>query len=73
MTVVGGYLLHLYCDNSDNHTAPYGVVHSVPMEFAGPTKRHCLKQAREGGWRIGRERQLCPLCSGKPNASSSAS
>jgi hypothetical protein len=36
-----------------------------PHQFTGHTEGQCFKEARAKGWLIGKERQLCPKCSGK--------
>lgn len=67
---VGGYSAHFYCDAYD--VAPGQVVDQVghkhdefPHQFYAETGADCDRQARARGWLVGRDRVLCPRCSGK--------
>lgn len=57
--IVGCYSMDLYCDECG---FGYG---TDSASFAGETRGQCVRQARLWGWLVGRERQLCPKCSGK--------
>lgn len=73
--IASGYTADLYCENADpdspgfRKTCPrrWG---SFPDTYCGETEGECFRQARRGGWLIGRDRRAyCPLCSGKRGAS----
>ncbi len=77
--IVGGYILHLYCDNVG--TLQEGkaidslghVFGEFPHEFSDEFGSVCRTQARQAGWRLGRDgKALCPKCSGKPAPSEKA-
>jgi hypothetical protein len=65
MPAVEGYTLALYCDNDtwpdDIHEFKEFPHEYVGME-AGSVHRN---RARKDGWIIGKDRVLCPKCSGK--------
>ena len=71
--IVGCYSVHLYCDGEGHEgflidgaymvKSPDGEYVGVAHEFAGKNERECLRQAREVGWRITRDREtFCPFC-----------
>ena len=65
----GAYVLCLYCDGPD---CPGRQGRKMPYagrfeEITGDTYGECVRKARHGGWQIGKKRQLCPQCSGKPH------
>ena len=60
--IVGGYLLHLYCDSENCRAVE---CHEIQMEFTGHDKRDSIAQAKKLGWHVGRKYQYCPACSGK--------
>ncbi len=63
LVIVGCYTLDLYCDNSssdNNHTYD-----EFPHIYTNEVGSICRKLARMDGWFIGKEKQLCPKCSGK--------
>ena len=57
MTEVGGYQLHLYCDNPDCVSWK----ENIKMEFGGPNGRYARREARKSGWSL-RRTTLCPTC-----------
>ncbi len=70
---VGGYDLHLYCDESA--VTPGEVTDArghrydeFPHQFMAETSAEADRMARAKGWLIGLTRQLCPKCSGKKPA-----
>jgi hypothetical protein len=65
--LVGCYTLDLYCDSGRDHPVrwPNGSFVVFPMQYTGRTLAECVRVARRDGWQIGKERQLCPFCSGK--------
>ena len=66
--IIGCYDLHLYCDNQKDDYKEDKLIHKYnefPHRFTGHTEGQCFKKARANGWLIGKERQLCPRCSGK--------
>lgn len=69
--IVGCYSLHLYCDTGnakpgmtgDGGNSPHGFDNPGFGEFTGPTEGDCKRQARNQGWRFGRDsRVFCPTC-----------
>lgn len=72
--IIGGYTVHLYCDNEKAkhrlrqldgayHMSVAGV--EFDYEFAGRNEAQCLRQAKNTGWRISRDKiVICPVCSG---------
>lgn len=74
MSVVGGYLLHLYCDGTskvagagadDSCKANDGVTRfeGARAELTGETRAETMRKARRRGWKFKRDgRVLCPLC-----------
>jgi len=74
--MAGGYTLDLYCDNKgegfydiwkgDSLYDKFGHQHNeFPHQFYNEFGSTCRRLARISGWYIGREKQLCPKCSGK--------
>jgi hypothetical protein len=64
--IVGGYTLHLYCDDPRHpHDTRRGAIVDVG-EFHGSTKGVAIRQATDAGWifyREGGERKVrCPRC-----------
>lgn len=57
----GCYTLDLYCD-AQNKAHAYG---EFPHQFHHERGSVCRRQARKWGWTIGKDRDLCPKCSGK--------
>lgn len=60
--IVGGYVLHLYCE--------YGCQRGAPVEIAGSfygNLRETVATAKKMGWRIDdtHDRALCPDCKRK--------
>ena len=57
--IVGGFELHLYCDN-DKHI----YLGNEPAQFVGETRDECYREAREKGWKILHKKRAayCPKC-----------
>lgn len=67
--VVGGYTLHLYCnEKNDKHRWDYA---ENPVIFVGRTRSEAIKGARRAGWRVdwAKDVCVCPLCNRKKEAS----
>lgn len=65
---VGGYSMHLYCDNTDQKwpDGKHGF-EQFPEEFDAETRGQCVRAARQKGWLFKKDgTHLCPKCSGKP-------
>lgn len=71
---VGGYSLHLYCDQTlpicyvggSHQPVPdgYHEYGEFPHEFVGQTGAECKKMARDKGWTFHRDgKHSCPRCS----------
>lgn len=66
MSTASGYTLDLYCDNikhGDHHEWK-----EFPHTYTSDErlcKSICFSRARKHGWLIGKEKTLCPKCSGK--------
>ena len=64
--IVGGYVLHLYCDYPDNSYQHIGGESSSGFgfgEFAGDNKREAYRDARKYGWKFTQDgRCLCGWC-----------
>jgi len=58
--LVGCYTLDLYCDNADCTDTRDG-----PWQYCAETGATCRREARDAGWIITDEKQICPKCSGK--------
>lgn len=61
MSRIGHYVLHIYCDNPNNH----GGVTPMFQEFTGVSESHASLMAMRAGWRRVKGKDLCPKCSGK--------
>jgi len=63
--IVGGYSLHLYCDNvtACKAISRRGYGHAAMGDFAGYDKPDCVKQAKKAGWHIRLGKCFCPDCS----------
>jgi hypothetical protein len=66
--IVGAYTLLLYCDNKDKHThlesGRYYLIENwiyICNEFIGETYSEAVKDAREYGWLVNRNKDKC-LC-----------
>lgn len=59
--IAGCYTLDLYCDNYDCMDKDF------PHQYINELGNVCRSNARKDGWFIGKEKQLCPKCSGKYN------
>lgn len=56
----GAYSLHLYCDRVNVQAHPFDTGFA---EYVGETLGECLKQARQRGWVIHKDRTAtCPRC-----------
>lgn len=64
MTEVSCYVMDLWCDLD----RPNDSGHGGEMEFTGPTRADCVRQAKQSGW-VFRHNGIivCPKCSGKPD------
>ena len=60
--IVGGYLLHLYCDGENCDAVER---HRIQMEFGGRDKAAAVKEAKRRGWHVGYKHQYCPACTGR--------
>lgn len=64
--LVGCYTLDCYCDAAQEgkpHPSQFrGGWLTWPMQYTGETRAECVRKARVFGWRIGKDRQLCPVC-----------
>lgn len=58
--IAGCYTLDLYCDNPDCASQGTG-----PDQYTAETGATCRRNARQRGWIITDDRQICPACSGK--------
>ena len=56
----GCYDLALYCDGPGPHEYD-----EFPKHYTDELGSVCRRRARKAGWIIGKERDLCPKCSGK--------
>ena len=71
--IVGGYVLHLYCDSGRtdlDHKHVPGHKHgegAVPVEVTAETGPQARAAARRIGWKLDLDtgRASCPVCSGK--------
>lgn len=69
--IVGGYLLHLYCDTigCQNQSARRGGEDNVPPgEFTGDNQREAMQHARRAGWSFTTKTEsfcYCPVCTKK--------
>ena len=67
---VGGYTLDIYCDN--NHINSDGLPDGKhefrkdwPRQIVAERGETCRRIARREGWLLGKDKTLCPACSGK--------
>lgn len=58
---IGCYSIDLYCDAEIKHPFWW----HFPKTYTGRSEAACIRAAVAEGWRVGRERQLCPVCSGR--------
>jgi hypothetical protein len=66
--IVGCYTMDLYCDNRGETHIEEMQIHGHdkwPIQYTGHTEGKCKHKARQDGWRLGKEKQLCPVCTGK--------
>jgi hypothetical protein len=61
--IVGGYVLHLYCEQKN----PDHGHQEFPHEFGGETGGEARKEARQRGWKLDLENSIgiCPKCAKK--------
>ena len=62
--IVGGYSLHLYCDNVLHAFRHPDKVGSLDAEFAGHERADCRKDAKAKGWKLDFKKgtACCPKC-----------
>ncbi len=60
--LVGCYTLDLYCDNFKAIEHKFG---DFPQQYTDEFGSACRRLAREDGWLIKSDKQLCPKCSNK--------
>lgn len=58
--IIGGYSLHLYCDNVD--TCRCLAKRSYQNEFHGRNITETAREARKVGWELTLEEAYCPAC-----------
>jgi len=58
--IVGGYILHLYCDKENGAH----VANEFPHEYASEFGSNARKHAKRDGWILKRDgTAICPKCS----------
>lgn len=59
--VISGYSIDLYCDCNDCVSYRESMVYSAftPVQFGGETYNECVRQARNAGWTISKDRMTC--------------
>lgn len=59
--IVGGYSLHLYCDNNKGHRLNDS---SSKAEYDDIKESFCFAKAKSDGWKIDRKNgtAICPTC-----------
>jgi len=62
---VGGYTLDLYCDNEKPGPDDIHGYKEFPHQYYAEHGSQCLRAARADGWKFGKDKDLCPKCSGK--------
>ena len=71
MSIVGCYILHLYCDfgvkvegDYEKHGGRWYYELNFPGEFTEHTEAACFKEARKAGWKIypAQRKAKCPHC-----------
>jgi hypothetical protein len=69
MSEVGGYVLHLYCDNAERwaeQNTDFDTWHAYsewPHEFVARNKSEADTMARDAGWTYRKDgRRYCPKC-----------
>ena len=64
--IVGGYVLHVYCDHCDKWQGrlDHNNDRVTGADFSGDSKQHSLRLARKRGWRINESKgtAMCPGC-----------
>lgn len=62
--IVGGYSLHLYCDNEEACARRRKYLKTNHDEFFGETASECRRKARQCGWKVDTMAgtALCPDC-----------
>lgn len=68
--IVGGYSLHLYCDDPLHQERHPHQVTSIDADIAERNETACLRVARIRGWRFRQGKCFCPDCvraSGQPS------
>ena len=75
--IIGGYALHLYCDNAESNDKNYHYQlasgtylvadYEIPHTYAGNNFTECVNYARKDGWKVDRKNDICicPVCNGK--------
>jgi len=63
--IVGGYSLHLYCDNEGKCAAAIDWRPPSRGEYDAHTKTLAYKDARNAGWRFKNGQCFCKACKGK--------
>lgn len=60
--IVGGYSLHLYCDDPSHKVRHPHQFQSLDAEIDGPNELDCRRQARARGWLFRAGKCICPVC-----------
>jgi len=61
---IESYVLNIYCDNKDLHSREaYDIVHPYShSRIYDKSAGACRRAARRVGWRLSKEKDLCPSC-----------
>lgn len=60
MSIVGCYVVHIYCDNP--HCRTEWCENDKRREASATTYSHCRGLLRKAGWYFGKSFELCPDC-----------
>lgn len=68
--IVEGYSMHVYCENSQTVTGERNLDHDYTndkgfeqmIDLAGRNRTECLREAKQRGWKIRKNKAWCPGC-----------
>jgi len=63
--IVECYSMHVYCENSGavtGNTDHYVNGNEEMVDLTGRNRTECLREAKQRGWKIKKDKAWCPAC-----------